>query len=173
LTKDGKPCHAAGRNDGDFCNAHSGIGVSADPSANGIKGAAANQARRERRAELKLLLGSTNVNTPKGAMRAAMLMEAERLVSKVLREALAPDGDGLKQSDLILRMMEMVEPKQEASLTVPLDSAQLAEMGLRDLMALADAYGITTGDGADETQQGATLELTPLDSSKPLEAEQT
>lgn len=143
----------------------------ADPAANGIKGAAANQARREHRAELKLLLGSTNVSTPKGAMRAAMLMEAERLVSKVLKEALAPDGDGLKQSDLILRMMEMVEPKAEASLTVPLDAAQLSGMGLRDLIALADAHGITPAERAIEAEQGAELDPSEHDSSKPALAD--
>lgn len=143
----------------------------ADPAGNGIKGAAANQARREHRAELKLLLGSTNVSTPKGAMRAAMLMEAERLVSKVLKEALAPDGDGLKQSDLILRMMEMVEPKAEASLTVPLDAAQLSGMGLRDLIALADAHGITPAERAIEAEQGAELDPSEHDSPKSSLAE--
>lgn len=100
-----------------------------------------------------------------------MLMEAERLVSKVLKEALAPDGDGLKQSDLILRMMEMVEPKAEASLTVPLDASQLSGMGLRDLIALADAHGITPAERAIEAEQGAELDPSEQDSSKPALAE--
>jgi len=57
LNKRGEPCGAARRADGDYCNAHSGIGIADGNPEWAVKGRAASAESRARRAALRLELG--------------------------------------------------------------------------------------------------------------------
>jgi hypothetical protein len=132
----GAPCGAARRRDGDFCGAHSGIGVAADPGRYAAIGQRASAESRTRRKELRHSLGITRPNTARGTLRALVFVERERIA----RAALAPIGssDPALAHRAALALLDAVEPHERVELVtqLPTDPAAIAGMGLEELERL-------------------------------------
>ena len=136
LKRDGTPCGAARRHDGDFCGAHSGIGVAADPGRYAPIGRRAAAESRARRAELRHSLGITRPNSIRGTLQAQAWVERERIA----RAALAPihGADPVAAHRAALAVLDAVEPHERVELVteLPADPAAIGRMGLAELEAL-------------------------------------
>jgi hypothetical protein len=129
--KTGEPCGAAAIRGTDYCAAHSGIGVSADPAA---YSPLAHQRRRENlavRARMRLALGVTRHTGPRAVLRARAMADSERLA------AAAIDG-ALKNGALALKVIREVDPAPQASVSVsiPRTPEDVNALGLEELRAL-------------------------------------
>jgi hypothetical protein len=148
VKKDGAACAAAVRADGDFCNAHSGIGVAADPAKHSPVGSARAAERRRARADLRLIIGNTRMDTPRAALRALAIVNAERLAGTTIAAALDPALPGLARAKLALEVIEAVDPKVTTSLAVT-GELDVEQASLGQLMALAAERGIDLERPAD------------------------
>ena len=141
---DGTPCGAARRRDGDFCTAHSGLGVAADPAAFGAIGTKASAEARTRRAELRASLGITRPNTIRGTLRAHAFVERERIA----RAAIAPihGDDPVAAHRAALAILDAVEPAERVELAVslPADEAGISALSLRELELLESRGALGT-----------------------------
>ena len=144
-SRDLQPCAAAKAADSDYCTAHSGRGVAADPAAWSRKGAAVAAENRRRRATLRLALGQVRMNTPRGVLRAAVFAEAERVAAAALDGALDPALSSASRSQAALRLIDAVDPPLRAELTMPLptDPDGVSALSLSQLDALALQVGIS------------------------------
>jgi hypothetical protein len=129
--KTGGACGAAAIRGTDYCAAHSGIGVSADPAA---YSPLAHQRRRENlavRARMRLVLGVTRQTGPRAVLRARAMADSERLA------AAAIDG-ALKNGALALKVIREVDPAPQASVSVsvPRTPEDVNALGLEELRAL-------------------------------------
>ena len=144
VSKAGNPCAAPRRGDGEYCNAHSGVGVAENPS--GFSEAAVRKSAevRRRRAELRLVLGSTRLDTPRGVLRAQTLLNAERVAGRVLGAVLDPDVRPETAAKLGLDLIEAVDPRQSAEVTMTgnLNGEAIEGMGFRELLSFAQGHGI-------------------------------
>ena len=137
LNKRGEPCSAARRADSDYCNAHSGQGVTSDPVGWGEKARRVSAENRRRRAALRLELGITRNSTARSLLRSAVFVERERLVAAALDGALDPELSAAQRSKTALELIREAEPQERATLDVPLDAASIDKLGLAELRALA------------------------------------
>jgi hypothetical protein len=140
LNKRGEPCRAARRGDGDYCNAHSGLGVAADPRAHAVVGTQRAAEARTRKAEMRILLGSTRMDSPRVALRAAAIRSAERLASSAINAATDPSIDPSTRGKQALAVIEAAEPRHSATLSA---SVEVGDMSLAQLMERAEALGIS------------------------------
>lgn len=142
LTKAGRRCAAAVRADGDFCNAHSGVGVAADPAKHSPAGSKRAAEVRRTRADLRLVLGHTRMDTPRQALRALAIVNAERLAGTTISAALDPSVLPERRARLALDIIEAADPKVStvATLTGEVDMEQAT---LGQLLALAQERGIS------------------------------
>lgn len=139
LNKRGEPCSAARRADSDYCNAHSGIGISADPKGHSRIGVARSAEVRRRRATLRLALGGTRLNTPRGVLKAMAFADAERVAAAALAGATDPSVPLAQRSRHALALIDAVEPlaQAELELTLPTNPEGVELLGLEELQALA------------------------------------
>jgi hypothetical protein len=87
------------------------------------------------RAEMRLMLGSTRPNSPRGVLKAKAFAQRERLAEAAL------DG-ALKDGRLALRVIEAVDPPVEASVSVavPDNEEAIRRLSWSELLALAEAH---------------------------------
>ena len=153
LTKAGRHCGSARRADGDFCNAHSGIGVAADPALHSPKGSAVAAERRRARADLRMIIGNTRMDTPRSALRALAIVNAERLAGTTIAAALDPSVPPERRARLALDIVEAVDPKVSTSLSVT-SELDMEQASLSQLMALAAERGVSLERPADPSPHG-------------------
>lgn len=144
LNRRGEPCGAARRAAGDYCLAHSGGGVAANPAEWSKVGAARSAEVRRRRATLRLALGPTRLQTPKGLLRAAVFADAERVAAAALDGAVAPEVPVQSRAAHALKLIELVEPtvRAEVSMALPSTPEGVAELSLSQLLSIAEENGI-------------------------------
>lgn len=147
LTKAGRPCAAAVRGDSDYCNAHAGVGVAASPAEHSLVGRQRSAEVRRTRADLRLVLGTTRLDTPRAALRAAAILNAERLAGTTIAAALDPTLSPLARAKLALEIVEAVDPKVSTSLSVT-GELDVEQASLGQLMQLAAERGISLERGA-------------------------
>ena len=140
LTKAGRHCAAAVRGDGDFCNAHSGIGVAASPAEHSLVGRARSAEARRTRADLRLVLGHTRMDTPRAALRAVAILNAERLAGTTISAALDPSVPPERRARLALDIVEAVDPKVSTALSIT-SELDVDNASLGQLIALAEEQG--------------------------------
>jgi len=141
INKAGLPCSAPVRSDGDYCNSHSGIGVASDPKGHSAKGREASIASRRRRADLRLVIGSTRLDTPRGALRAAVLLEAERLAGRAVGAALDPQQPPKDVVNNVLALVQAVDPQTTVSASIE-GSFDPSTASLSQLLSFAESHGI-------------------------------
>lgn len=137
----GEPCGGAKRRDGDYCNAHSGKGIAANPAEWAPIGRAAATEARTRRAALRATLGITRPNSIRGTLRAHAFVERERIATA----ALAPlrGDDPVAAHRAALAILDAVEPVTRVELVRELPDDP-SELGLAELEAL-EARGLLEG----------------------------
>ena len=143
LKRDETPCGAARRADGDYCNAHSGLGIAKNPAEWAPLAQRASAESRRRRATLRLALGRTGLSTPRGVLKAAVFAEAERVASAALAGLEAENPTA--RSKAALALLDAVDPLPKAAelvITDDLDAEGVAQLGTADLLALAERMGI-------------------------------
>lgn len=142
--KHGEPCGAARRAEGDYCNAHSGLGVAADPSAWAPRAGKARAVQRRRQAALRLQLGITRQSTPRGVLRAHAYVEAERIAARVVDAVLDENVAPAVAARLGLDLIDTVDPQatMTASVTAPSTPEGVAELSLSQLLAVGQSMGI-------------------------------
>jgi hypothetical protein len=142
--KRGDPCGAARRADGDYCNAHSGHGVAEDPARWAVVGAAKNNEIRRRRATLRLALGHTRLNTPRGLLKAAVYAQAEAVAEAALSPILDSTPPSVAKANLAMALIREVEPTVQATVSVALpdDPEGVDGLSLSALLSLAQEHGI-------------------------------
>jgi hypothetical protein len=138
----GELCGAARRADGDYCNAHSGLGVAKNPAEWSAVGAARSADSRRRRAALRLELGISRPNSLRGLLKAATFAERERIVGAAL--AGLDDPSPSRRTSAALALLNAVEPQPKAALQVdiPTDPDGVSALGLSQLRALAEQVGL-------------------------------
>lgn len=144
LNKRGDPCGSARRADGDYCNAHSGLGVAADPKGHSAVGTVASAESRRRRAALRLVIGSTRLDTPRAALRGLAVVNAERMAGRVVGAAISPQTPDVQAAKLCLDIIDAVDPRLSTvtEVTGELDPSQLESLSLSQLMSFAHQHGI-------------------------------
>jgi hypothetical protein len=148
IASHGSPCAAARRADSDFCNAHSGIGVAANPKGFAAKGLEQSRINRRRRADLRLALGITRKDSPRSALKAAVGLSKERLAWRAVDAALDPSMPSEKAVPAVLSLINEVDPQAELTLSTA-DSSAIHSLSLDEALALARAEGLPT-DGSIE-----------------------
>jgi len=142
VNKRGEPCGAARRAEGDFCNAHAGLGVAENPQKWSGVGAARSADSRRRRAALRLELGISRPNSLRGLLKARAFVEQERVVDAAF--AGLDDPSPSKRASSALALLNAVEPQPKAALQVdvPTDPDGVSALGLSQLRALAEQVGL-------------------------------
>lgn len=144
LNKRGEPCSAARRADGDYCNAHSGLGVAENPAAWAQRGGEAAAMQRRRQAALRIQLGITRSDTPRGVLRAVAYVERERIAARVVDAVLDPNVPSARAADLGMKLIDVVDPPLQATLTGPVPSTPegVASLSLSQLLTIGESMGI-------------------------------
>ncbi len=155
VNRQGAACGAPRRNDSDYCSAHSGLGVAADPKGHSAIGVQRSVENRRRRADLRLAIGVPRLNTPRGVLAAATFVEAERVARRVVGAVLDPAVPPAQAARLGLDLVNAVDPQVTATLTasVPTDPEGVSKLSLSQLLTLGEQMGIplpTTTNGSTE-----------------------
>ena len=140
----GDPCGAARRADGDYCNAHSGYGVAADPAKYQPLAAAASARNRRRRAILRAELGITRPHSLRGVLKATAFVERELVAQRVVGAVLDPAVPPAQAARLGLDLINAVDPPSSVTVTTPLPSTPegVGELSLTQLMELGGSMGL-------------------------------
>jgi len=144
LNKRGEPCSSFGRRDGDYCNAHSGLGLAADPKGHSKVGVARSAENRRRRADLRLAIGVSRLNTPRGVLAAQAFMDAERIGRRVVGAVLDPAVPPAQAARLGIDLINAVDPQVTATLTTELPTTPegVGKLSLEQLLTLGEQLGI-------------------------------
>jgi len=144
LNKRGEGCGAARRADSDYCNAHSGIGIVEDPTKWSAIASAKSAENRRRRATLRLALGVTKANTPRGVLKAAAFAESEAIAGRVIGAVLDPATPSVSAARLGLDLINSVDPPVVATVTTPLpsDPEGVSTLSMSQLFELGERLGI-------------------------------
>lgn len=140
VKRNGEPCGAASRNDSDYCNAHSGVGVGSNPKGFAKLGSARAAANRQHRASVRMTLGLTRAVTPKAVLRASVFDVAEPLARRGIDAALDPEANPIQAGRLALALLEAAEPPH-ASVSVE-GSFDPSTASLAELLSFAERHGI-------------------------------
>jgi len=143
----GQPCAAARRNDSDYCNAHHGAGLAADPLAASLRGRVASAQARRRRADLRLALGATRLDSPRGALRAAAWVEARAIAERTIGAILDPKLSPEATVKAALAVLDAIDPVQELTLTGELDPSAVEALSWSELQAAAERLGLQASPG--------------------------
>jgi hypothetical protein len=141
LTKAGRHCAAGAVSGGEFCSAHSGLGIAASPAEHSKVGRVRSAESRRARADLRLVLGTTRLDTPRAALRAQAILNAERLAASTIAAALDPDLAPERRARLALDIIEAADPKVSAVATVT-GELDVGSASLGQLLALAEQQGL-------------------------------
>jgi len=146
VNKHGDPCGAARRADGDYCNAHSGYGVAEDPAKWAVVGAARNNEIRRRRATLRLALGETRLNTPRGILRQAVFAQSLAVAEAAMSPITDSAASSMQRHQAAMKLIEVVEPTAQVTVSAPLpDNPEGVDgLSLSALLSLAEAHGLST-----------------------------
>ena len=157
LAKHGGPCHAAAIRGREFCAAHSGVGISADPARYAPIGQRAHREQLAVRATMRAMYGGTRPNSPRAVLKAHVHREAERLVGRALTAALNPDVDDAKAAGLAMRLIETADPPAQATLELgaTLTPEGVDRLSYSELLAVARQYGIPLPDLSETPPEGA------------------
>ena len=144
LNKHGDPCGAPRRNSGDYCGAHSGLGVASDPKGHSRIGVTRSAESRRRRADLRLAIGVSRLNTPRGVLAAETFASAERIAGRVVGAILDPQTPPVQAARLGIELVNAVDPQVTATLTqsVPTDPEGVAKLTTSQLLSLGEQMGI-------------------------------
>ena len=144
LNKAGAPCSSFGRRDGDYCNAHSGLGVAADPKGHSQIGVARSVQNRRRRADLRLAIGIPRLNTPRGVLAAEAFLNAERIAGRVVGAVLDPAVPAAQAAKLGLELVNAVDPQVTATISasMPTDPEGVSKLSISQLLTLGESMGI-------------------------------
>jgi hypothetical protein len=135
LARHGESCHAAAIRGTDFCAAHSGNGVSANPSLYAPLGHQAHRA--------KLAVRATMRASPRAVLRARVDRNAERLVGTALNGALSSEVPAEKAARLALELIREADPPVQASVEIEkLTSEDIQKLSLNEAMAIARQIGL-------------------------------
>lgn len=145
LNRQGQPCGAARRAEGDYCMAHSGLGVAKDPAGWSKVAAAKSAEVRRRRATLRLALGPVRLQTPRGLLKAAAFAHGEELAAAALDGAIDPAVPAAQRSRAALDLIREVEPTAQVTVSqsLPSDPEGVNELSLSALLSIAEQHGIT------------------------------
>lgn len=152
INKAGLPCASPRRGDSEFCNSHSGIGVAADPKGHAAKGVRASIESRRRRADLRFIIGTTRLDSPRAALRAAVLVEAERLGGRAVSAALDPSLAPKDAVSSVLALVDAVDPRTTATAVVT-HEIDPSTASLSQLLSFAEAHGIEPAASVDAEQE--------------------
>jgi hypothetical protein len=146
----GEPCASPAMRGHEFCAAHSGRGISADPTR---WVPAAHEARKrnlEIRATIRHLIGDKGRTSPRAVLRAAAIPNAEPLAKRALNGALSPEVDPATGAKLSLAIIREADPPVQATVQVSenITPADVDAMSYRELLALAEQAGIAIPEGA-------------------------
>lgn len=135
IANHGGACRAARRADSDYCSAHAGYGVAADPHGHSLNGRVASAHARRRRADIRLALGAVRLDTPRGALRAAAHLRAERLAWRTIDAALDSDVKPAEAARLALEIIREVDPVATVDISTSFDPAAIDGMSLDEAVA--------------------------------------
>lgn len=141
LNARGEPCASFKRRDGDFCTAHTGLGIGTDPKRWSGEAHAARKEQLATRATLRLAMGDRGRIGPRAVLREAVNRQATRLVGTTISAALSPETDPVKAAHIAMRLIETADPPSQTTLTVSAE-ADVESLSLGQLMALAEQRGI-------------------------------
>jgi len=135
----GYPCGAAKLKERDYCAAHSGMGVAADPARYAPLGIEASKEARAVRAQMRLQLGITRKGGPRSVLKARAFAEAERLAATAINGA-------FDDPRLALAIIKEADPAPQAEISVsaPLSVEDVNGMSMSQLFAVAERLGIET-----------------------------
>lgn len=152
LNRQGQPCGAPRRNDGEYCSAHSGLGVAADPKGHSRIGVARSVENRQRRAELRLAVGVSRLNTPRGVLAAETFRSAERVARRVVGAVLDPAVPPATAAKLGLDLINVVDPQAmlTAQTSIPSTPEGVADLSLGALLSIGEQMGIPLPNGSTE-----------------------
>jgi hypothetical protein len=90
------------------------------------------------------VIGSTRLDTPRAALRAAAVVNAERLAGRAVGAALSAATPPAQAAKLCLDIIDAVDPKLSTVTTVTgdIDPEALQNMGFRELLSFAQQHGI-------------------------------
>jgi hypothetical protein len=114
----GQPCSAAAVKGSEFCAAHSGLGLSGNPSLYSPIGQAALREQRALRATMRAMYGSTRANSPRAVLRAHVNRQAERIVGRAVNAVLSPTVPDEKAGKLALELIREADPLVQAEISV-------------------------------------------------------
>jgi hypothetical protein len=156
VNKQGDPCAAARRADGDYCNAHSGLGVAENPAKWARVGSAVAVENRRRRAMLRMELGIPRVNSPRGELKARAYVEREAVAARVVSAVLDPSVPSAQAARLGLELINTVDPPLQASVTaeIPTDPEGVNQLGLAELLALQEKLNPSPALELEAGQEG-------------------
>src|SRR5262252_6422339 len=119
----GEPCGAAARRGQDFCGAHLGLGVAADPRRYQPLATAAAKANAGRRAQLRASLGLTRRHSTRDLLKAEVFRERERVVAAAMSPIRDSGLGSVARHRAALELLETVEPvtKIELDVELPVD----------------------------------------------------
>jgi hypothetical protein len=143
--RQGEPCGAARRADSDYCNAHSGHGVTSDPKKWSAIGIARNSELRRRRATLRATLGISRSNTPRGVLKAMAYAEAEQLALAALDGAISSEIPAQSRASHALKLIDAVDPLTQVStqISLPANPEGVESLSLSQLLSIAEQQQIT------------------------------
>lgn len=142
----GEPCGAARRADSDYCNAHSGHGVTSDITKWSAVGAAKSAENRRRRGQLRATLGLTKPNSPRGLLKAMVWADSERLAMAALDGATSSEVPVQSRASHALRLIDAVDPLTQVSTTIsmPDNPEGVESLSLSQLLCIAEQNDIDT-----------------------------
>jgi hypothetical protein len=154
--KHGGSCHAPAVRGQDYCAAHSGLGISADPARYAPIGQAAHREQLAVRATMRAMHGGTRPNSPRAVLRAHVHRNAERLAGRALGAALSPATDDAKAAGIAIRLIETADPPSQATLEISADLTpeDVDKLSYSELLRVAEAWGITPLDPSETAVDG-------------------
>lgn len=116
----------------------------ADPKGHSQVGVARSAENRRRRAELRLAIGVTRANTPRGVLKAMAFVEAERIGRRVVGAVLDPAVPPATAARLGLELVNAVDPPIQATMTseIPTTPEGVAKLSVSQLLSLGERMGI-------------------------------
>jgi hypothetical protein len=166
VARHGESCAAPAMRGHPYCAAHSGKGVSADPSR---WSPIAREAKAERvavRATIRAMYGANRNVGPRAVLRAHVDREAERLVGTAVNAALSKESDPLKAGSLALRLIETAHPPVQATVEFSksledVTRADVDAMSYSELLAFARHAGMEIPEELPTPPRGASEEANP------------
>jgi hypothetical protein len=145
----GEPCASPAMRGHEFCAAHSGKGVSGNPSHYSPIGQAAHREQLAVRATLRAMYGTNRSVGPRAVLRAHVDRQAERIVARALNGALSSEVPDEKAAKLALELIREADPVVKATVEFSenVTPAEVDAMSYRELLAIARQEGLEVPGG--------------------------